>query len=1016
MRFLLKLVLRAIFAAGIIAFAGPDAGAAVDFSREVLPVLSDTCFQCHGPDANTRKGELRLDDEKDVKRDRGGSAVVVPGNSGQSELLRRLLSDDPDEVMPPPELKRSLTPRQIERIRQWIDEGAQWGGHWSLNRIERPAVPSKSVHPIDAFLNQTLAEQGLKPQPRAARETLIRRLTLDLTGLPPTPDAVQGFVQDDRPNAWERLVDQTLASPRYGERMTWDWLDASRYADSNGYQGDMERTMWPWRDWVTQAFNDNMPWDQFTIWQLAGDLLPNATHEQKLATGFNRNHMINGEGGRIPEENRVDYVMDMLETTGTIWLGLTFNCCRCHDHKFDPLSQRDYFSFFAFFNQTPVDGRGRSAQTAPILDSPTFAQRQETAQLQQRLASLTQQLRRRATELAPGQAAWEKAALARVDAGRWTTLRAHRAYADRQLFKIGDDGSLIARGPTPNNDTYTVLTTNRTEKITGLLLEALRPPSLKNGLSRLEGGNFVLTELEVEIQRPEDKQAQRLKIADAEATFNQKSLRIEQTFDGKPKTGWGVWSGKPVTREHAALFRFDKPVSQAKDAILKFTLRHDHSAQQHTLGRFRLSVTGDAKPKLAASGLELLFALRTPAKQRTKTEASVVRKAYHKNDKAYMRLQTDYDRTKKRSDDLRKAIPKVMVMQDRKEPRKTFMLSRGLYNQPGEQIGAATPAALPDLPATAQTNRLALARWLVDRDNPLAARVTVNRFWQMFFGRGIVKTAEDFGVQGEFPKHPELLDWLAAEFMESGWDVKSLVKLIVTSEAYQRSSRVTPELLERDPENRYLARGSRYRLPSWMIRDQALAAAGLLSARIGGAPVNGYQPPGIWEETTFGKKKYRQDNGEKLYRRSLYTFWRRIIAPTMFFDSASRQTCTVKGQRTNTPLHALSVFNDITYAEAARAMAERVYRETGPNASDEQRIRYAARLVLARNLSAAELKIWTRGLNRARENFRSDKKAAIEFLEVGESGRDRSLDPAEHAGLATVCLTLLNSDEALNKE
>ena len=870
---------------------------------------------------------------------------------------------------------------------------------------------------INAFINRKLNEENLTPQPRASRATLIRRLSLDLTGLPPTPEAVDQFVNNQHPNAWEILVDQTLASPRYGERMTWDWLDAARYADSNGYQGDMERTMWPWRDWVVKAFNENMPWDQFTVWQLAGDLLPDATHEQQLATAFCRNHMINGEGGRIAEENRVDYVMDMVETTGTIWMGLTFNCARCHDHKFDPLTRKDYFSLFAIFNQTPVDGRGRSPQTPPVLASPTERQELDTARLAKELASISSQISKRAREIASKQSDWEKQKLAQIEAGEWTTLLPHKAFADRQALTIQKNGGLVAKGPTPDNDAYTVLVTNRTERFTGLLLEALNHPSLpKGGLSRTEGGNFVLTEFEIGIRRPGVKEFEPIKIAAAQATYEQKGLPIKDTFDGKPKSGWGVWNGKKVEGEHAAVFRFAKAVGDAKGAVLKVRLHHKHSAQQHTLGHFRLSVTQEKEPKLAKEGLELLFALRAPAKERSKTQASTVGKAFRTTDKTYTRLQADYDRTKKSLDGLKRAVPKVMVMADMKQPRKSFMLNRGLYNQPGDEVSAAVPATLPDLPAGVTTNRLAMARWLVSRENPLTARVTVNRFWQQFFGLGIVKTTEDFGVQGEFPVHPELIDWLSAEFMESGWDVKALVKLIVTSDAYCRSSRVTPESFEKDPENRLLGRGVRHRLPSWMIRDQALAAAGLLVPKVGGAPVNGYQPADIWEEATFGKKKYTRDKGEKLYRRSLYTFWRRIVAPTMFFDSASRQTCTVKAQRTNTPLHALSTFNDVTYAEAARVMAERVIRETGSGAPDEVRLNRALRITLAREAGDAELKIWKRGLNRARANFKQDEKAAESLLAVGDSSRDKTIDPIEHAALTTVCLTILNSDEALNKE
>src|SRR5262245_27709346 len=665
---------RAAFSLSLFCLAVVRTSAAepVNFGRDVLPILSDNCFRCHGPDANARKAKLRLDTQDGALRK--DSPIIVAGKSADSELVRRVSSSDASEVMPPPKSNRKLTATQIETLKRWIDEGAKWGRHWAFDPPRRPTLPAVRDrrwprNGLDRFILARLEAEGLTPSAEAPKETLLRRVTLDLTGLPPTPAEVDAFLADAAPGAYERVVDRLLASPHYGERMVWEWLDAARYADSNGYQGDGERTMWPWRDWAVDALNRNLPFDQFTVWQLAGDLLPGSTPEQKLATAFCRNHPINGEGGRIAEENRIDYVMDMTETTGTVWLGLTFNCCRCHDHKFDTLTQRDYYSLFAFFNQTPVNGGGGDPRTPPVLE-----------------------------------------------------------------FK-----------------------------------------------------------------------------------------------------------------------------------------------------------TKDVPPQ----------------------------------------------------------VVKVMVMQDMPKPRDTFLLTRGSYEKPAAKVHAAVPAALPALtnvkPQAA--NRLDLARWLVSAENPLTARVAVNRAWQQFFGVGLVKTSEDFGVQGEKPSHPELLDWLAVEFRESGWDVKALHRLIVTSATYRQSSKLTPALLERDPANRLLARAPRFRLPSWMIRDQALAASGLLARRAGGPPVKPYQPAGVWEEATFGGKRYQQDHGEALYRRSLYTFWRRIIGPTAFFDTTARQTCTVKPTRTNSPLHALTTLNDVTYVEAARALAQRVLTSGG--SSPEERIDSAFRLVLA---------------------------------------------------------------------
>ncbi|MCB1100110.1 MAG: PSD1 domain-containing protein [Verrucomicrobiae bacterium] len=775
----------------------------VSFSREILPLLSNNCFQCHGPDANHRKADLRLDVEEEAKKVRDASSAVVPGSRSESTVYQRLISTDPDEVMPPAEAHKTISRAEVELIGKWIDEGAEWGVHWAFTRIERPPAPdvAGAATAIDAFIRNKLADVQLSPSEPAERASLIRRLSLDLRGLPPTPDEVDDFVYDRSLNAYEKIVERYLDSPQYGERMAWEWLDAARYADSNGYQGDRERTMWPWRDWVVSALNRNVPWDDFTVWQLAGDLLPDATFEQRLATGFCRNHMINGEGGRIPAENRVDYVMDMSETAGTVWMALTVNCARCHDHKFDPLKQREYYELFAFFDQTPVDGGGGDPQTPPTLTVPSDADSAEIARLDQEI----------------------------VDAAR--------------VLKEVDVATTLGNDPAARNTKQ-------------------------------------LKELE--------------------------------------------------------------------------------------------SLLGDYASKLKS--------LRELSEQRDRVISS---------------------------------LPKVMVMADMEKPRKSFLLDRGLYTAPKEEVTAAVPDWLPRIPDGYSGNRLGLAKWLVSREHPLTARVTVNRFWQQFFGIGIVKTPEDFGVQGEFPVHPELLDWLAADFMDSGWDVKHLIRQIVTSDTYKQSSHATTALIERDPKNRLLAHAPRYRMPSWMIRDQALAAAGLLVPEIGGAPVKPYQPPGVWEDVSFGNKRYEQDKGAALYRRSIYTFWRRIIGPTAFFDSAARQVCEVKVARTNSPLHALGTLNDVTYVEAARALAERSIPVAG---GARERIAHAFRLVLARHASTQELDVLSAAFDRLREEFSTDPEAAAHYLQVGTLPRAETVSPTDHAALAAVCLTILNLDEALNRE
>ena len=810
---------------------------APSFSRDILPILSDKCFKCHGPDEAGREADLRLDEEASAKYAEDDYAIIAEGDSAASELYRRIASTDPDEVMPPVDSNLALTADEIELIRQWINAGAEWGGHWAFQPIRRPPVPDVSGldadvrNPIDAFIFSRLASEGLTPSPEAPRETLIRRVSLDLTGLPAPLPAVDEFLADQSPDAYDRLVERLLASPAYGERMAWDWLDAARYADSNGYQGDNERTMWPWRDWVVDALNENMPFDQFTIWQLAGDLLPDATHEQRLATGFCRNHMINGEGGRIPEENRVDYVMDMSETTGTVWLGLTLNCCRCHDHKFDPLSRRDYYSLFAFFNQTPVDGSGRSAQTPPILEAPT----------------------------------------------------------DEQV-----------------------------------------------------------------------------------------SRRVELNAQ--------------VTAKAAELEQME---------LSKFPREDGQSADQ-----------SEAAVELPDS-LKTILGQAPPNRNRNQLEE--LAKHFETLDPEYFEAIKALELVVTRRETLVGSIARVMIMADRDERRPTFMLEKGLYNKPDtEQVAMAGPARSRQVAQGGRETGAGRAPEPAEPENPLTARVTVNRIWQQFFGTGLVKTTEDFGVQGEKPVHPALLDWLAAEFVASGWDVKHMHRMIVTSATYRQSSKATPELVERDPENRLLARGARFRMPSWMIRDQALAASGLLVDTLGGPSVNPYQPEGVWEETTFGRKTYTQDHGPALYRRSLYTFWRRIIAPTMFFDSATRQVCTVKTARTNTPLHALTVLNDVTYVEASRKLAERVLHAA--EAYPLARADLAFRLVLSRRMKPEEHVVVASAIERIRGDFESDPEAARELISVGESPVDESLDVIEYATYTALCNAVLNLDEAVTKE
>jgi hypothetical protein len=763
---------------------------AINFDRQIRPILADNCYACHGPDDKARKAKLRLDVKEKAL---GHGSVIVPGKAAASELIERISSDDPDVRMPPAKTGKRLTPDQVELLRQWIDQGAKWSTHWAFVRPERPKVPAVKSEPwvrnsIDCFILARLEREGLQPSPEADRTTLIRRLTLDLTGLPPTPAEIDAFLADKSPDAYERLVDRLLASPRYGERMALDWLDAARYADTHGYHIDSGRDMTRWREWVIAAFNCNLPFDRFTIEQLAGDLLPSPTIDQRIASGFHRNHMINFEGGAIPEEYHAAYIVDRVNTTATVWLGLTIGCAQCHDHKFDPITQKEYYQLFAFFNNVPENGLdGSKGNAVPFLKAPSPEQ-------QQKLDELT-------------------SAIQKID---------HE-------------------------------------------LKAAKPGT------------------------------------------NVKSLEAQLV-----------------------------------------ELRSERTA-------------------------------------------------------------------------LEKRIPTTMVMQELPKPRNTFMLLRGQYDKPGEKVAPGVPAAFPPLPKGAAGNRLGLARWLIDPVNPLTARVIVNRYWQMYFGTGLVKTAEDFGTQGEWPSHPDLLDWLATEFIRTGWDVKRMQRLIVTSATYRQSSAIRPELIARDPENRLLARASRLRLPAEFIRDQALAISGLLYGEIGGRSVSPYQPAGLWEELASrldGKnwtaQTYVQDHGHDLYRRTMYTFWKRTSPPPSLitFDAPDRETCTVRRPRTNTPLQALVLMNDPTHVEASRKLAERVIQEAN---SVDERLALAFRLATGRRPTSQEQAVLGKVFDAQLAQYRKDSQTALKLLAVGESKRSLNLNVAEAAAWTTIASVILNLDETLTR-
>jgi hypothetical protein len=1007
----------------------------IDFRRDIRPILSEHCFQCHGPDSNQREAELRLDTHE------GALSAITAGSLSDSELIARILSDDVDAVMPPPEQKRPLTTSQKELLSRWVEAGAEWDSHWAFDAIATPTVPAGSIfsddvhsrNPIDAFVQQQLNGSGLQPAAAANRATLIRRLSLDLTGLPPTPSEIRRFTNDRRPDAYSRLVNRILASPEFGERMAWDWLDAARYADSNGYQGDGDRTMWPWRDWVVKSINGNLPFDEFTTKQLAGDLLSEASEEDRLATGFCRNHMINGEGGRIAEENRIDYVMDMTETAGTVWMGLTLNCCRCHDHKFDPLTQSNYYQLFDFFNQTPVNGGGGSGQTAPVLTSASMDQKELERQLANQLTQKRSEQAEREKFVLTEQQDWEATKLASLKANAaWTPANVVEATAVSQTLRVLDDLTVLAEGEPASKDDYQLKLKTSLTKLTGFRLDALRHSShTENSLSRAGSGNFVLTDvaLQIDVQIDNDgvnanggnanganDKKTNVVIASAQATFEQGGHSIANAFDQDPASGWAVYAGKVVDQEHSAAFTFREPVSVAAESDIQLSLKFQSPHDRHVIGRFRISFTSAAKPALTDNNQLLLTALQAGPDERTKEQKESVRTARLADDAPYQQLAAATKNLTDQLNGLRGRFPKVMVMEDMPKRRDTFILNRGLYNDVTDvQVSAAVPSFLPQLKLDRPANRLDLANWIVADENPLTARVVVNRYWQQIFGVGIVKTVEDLGTQGEMPGNRALLDWLADDFRSSGWDVKHLMRTIVTSHTYRQSSRVTEQHQSIDPENRLLSRGSRYRLPSWMIRDQALFVSGLLVESTGGPPVKSYQPPGVWADATFGRKVYNQDTGAALYRRSLYTFWRRIIGPTMFFDNANRQTCTVQAFRTNTPLQALYTLNDVTYVEASRVMARRILADATLK-TEAERLDDIYLRVLGRSPSDVETKIWLVAIARSRIQFEATPQAATDLLSIGELPRDESLVAAEHAAWTALILAVLNLDESLNRQ
>jgi hypothetical protein len=990
----------------------------IEFNRDVRPILSDICFQCHGPDRSKRKAKLHFDTEE------GARSVIAANKPGESELVRRITSADPEKRMPPPSSGHALTPKQIAVLTQWVAEGAKWQKHWSFMPPVRPPLPAVKNRAwprnfIDHHVLARLEKEGLAPSQEAGRITLLRRVTLDLTGLPPTPAEVDAFLADTRPDAYEKAVDRLLRSPRYGEHMARHWLDAARYADTNGYQTDGERTMWRWRDWVIDAFNANMPFDRFTIEQIAGDMLQGATLEQRIASGFNRNHRGNSEGGVIPEEYAVEYVVDRVDTTATVWLGLSAGCARCHDHKYDPISQKEFYQLFAYFNNVPERGKAiKYGNSPPYIKTPTREQEVHLRLLQSQRKATEEHFRSLEPDLEQAQAAWETT-IDRTNRICWT-------LTSGLLHQFAPDG--VRRLP----GKIAQVTTDNMEAVGDFgffdkfsICALIQPTEVSRGsivsrmeaTDRAEGYDFTLVDGSLHVHLVKRWLDDAIRVHTAEKLTPGQEYHVLFSYDGSRQAqGVRIYINGVPARVVVDLddlnqsFKTKQPFRVGAggetggfQGMIDDVRIYDHVLPPEDVG-------------LVANRDEIQQIVAVPVTRRSAAQKHKLRSYFlETHARASLREASAKRQAGRRElEEFEAALPTTMVMQEMSPPRQTHLLIRGEYDKKGQTVVPGVPAALLPLGPGLPNNRLGFAGWLVAPDNPLTPRVAVNRFWQLLFGSGLVRTVEDFGAQGEWPSHPELLDALAVDFQACGWDVKHLLKTIVTSATYRQSSKLTPALKQKDPENRLLSRGPRVRLSAEMIRDQALLASGLLVEKIGGPSVRPYQPPGLIKEL-HGTDEDLQDHGPSLYRRSLYTFWKRTVPPPglMTFDAANRETCVVRQTRTNTPLQSLTLLNDVTFVEAARVLAERVLKE---KASPEERLTYAFRLLTARPPRGDELRVLLRGLKQHETTYRARPADALALISAGEFPRDESLAPSELAAYTAIANLVLNLDEVVTKE
>jgi hypothetical protein len=988
-----------------------------EYNRDVRPILADACFRCHGFDKNTRDGGRRLDLREGALSENDGIRAIVPGKLEDSDLHTRIHSSDRDEIMPPPKANKQLSAREKAILDRWIEQGAEYQEHWAYIAPKRPTPPtaanpdgkSSSGNSADAFILARQQQLGLKRVGEADRATLYRRLSFDLLGLPPKPEEVGAFVNDKSPDAYEKLVDRLLASPHYGERMAVWWLDLVRYADSIGYHSDNPRNVWPYRDYVIRAFNDDMHFDRFTIEQVAGDLLPNPTQAQKVASAYNRLILTTEEGGAQPKQYEAKYVTDRVKSIGTTWLAQTYMCAECHDHKYDPFTTRDFYALGAFFGDIKEDSVGRRE---PGMLAPSPEQEATMKENDARVAALQMKLDTNTPELEAAQREWEKANTPRNE--NWKALHPTSASGENAAKLTVVEDQSITPESNPISDTYKV------ELVLPAGTTAVRLDVLANkglpagGPGRASNGNFVLSEFQIEHDNNP------LKISTATATFEQPEFGANLTIDGKKGAGdkgWAVHGN--IGKDASAYFELAEPIVQDTPVVV---LMSQNAGGNHTIGKFRLSATNDAKPIRAPFSkvpADIASILKTPREQR---DAKMLQKlAAHFRGIAPQLdpVRKDFAEAKKVREAFINSIGRCLVSESMPTPRKVRVLPRGDWmNESGDVMQPATPGYLPGAPKPAEGKRLTrldLANWLISRQNPLTARVFVNRLWKLFYGMGLSKTVDDLGTQGELPANQALLDWLACEFMDSGWDVKHMVRLMVTSSSYRLASTATKEMLAQDPFNREMARGGRWRLDAEFVRDNALTISGLITHQVGGPSVKPYQPAGYWENLNFPAREWDNDKDRNQWRRGLYTWWQRsYLQPSLLaFDASTREECTSDRPRSNIPQQALALLNDPTYVEASRAFATRIIREGGASISDK--CGWAFRQATGRTASEDERQVLTGLYDQHLAQYTQDLDAAKKFIATGYTPVPTGIAPAELAAWTSVARAILNLHETITR-